>query len=83
MNKKRIELIISMSLCILGIILIIDTILAQFFNRGTYAANNLTIIYCILFIIASVKYKNIIHKKYVMIPLYLMIIQTFYSLIIK
>ena len=82
MNKKRIELIISMSLCILGIILIIDTILAQFFNRGAYA-NNLVIIYCSIFIIASMQYKNIIYKKHVMIPLYLMIIQTFYSLIIK
>jgi hypothetical protein len=82
MNKQRMELIISISLCIIGIILIVDTILAQFFNRGAYA-NNLAIIYCSVFIIASMQYENIIYKKHVMIPLYLMIIQTFYSLIIK
>ena len=83
--KKELQkekVIISIILCITGMILIIDTILAQFFDRGTYA-NNLAIIYCITFIIASLKYKNIISKKYVIIPLYLMIIQTFYSLIIK
>ena len=82
MKKIKFEKIASIILCIISIVLIIDTVLAQFLNRGTYQ-NNLALVYCIAFILLSIKYKNILSKKYVVIPLYIMIFQTIYSLIIK
>ena len=82
LKDMEFEQLASVLLCIIGIILIIDTILAQFFNRGTYQSN-LALVYCIAFILLSLKYKNILSRKYVTIPLYIMIIQTIYSLIIK
>ena len=81
MNLK-IEQSASMLLCIISIILIIDTILLQFFNQGSYQ-KNLALGYCIAFVLLSIKYKNILSKKYVVIPLYIMVIQTIYSLIIN
>ena len=86
------EKISSIILCILGTILVIDGVLVQFFNMGirqnTFAGKPLTlyalvIIYCISFIILSIKYEKLLSKKYVIIPLYIMIIQTAYSLITK
>ena len=82
MTTNKIENITSILLCIISLILIIDTILAQFFNIGTYQSN-LALVYCIAFILLSIKYKNILSRKYVTIPLYIMIIQTIYSLITK
>ena len=82
MKKNQFEKIASIMLCIISIVLIIDTVLAQFLNRGTYQ-NNLALVYCIAFILLSIKYKNILSKKYVVIPLYIMVLQTIYSLIIK
>ena len=82
LKEIKIEQFASVLLCIISIILIIDAILAQFFNRGTYQSN-LVSVYCIAFILLSIKYKNILSRKYVTIPLYIMIIQTIYSLITK
>ena len=82
LKNIKFEQFASIFLCIIGIILIIDTILAQFLNRGTYQSN-LASVYCIAFILLSIKYKNILSRKYVTIPLYIMIIQTIYSLVTK
>ena len=81
MNFKA-EQIASIILCIISIVLIIDTILLQFFNHGSYQ-KNLALGYCISFVILSIKYKNILSKKYVVVPLYIMVLQTIYSLIIN
>ena len=65
---------------IFGIILIVGVFLEQFFNFGT-KQNILTLIYCISFVLLSAQFKSMIKNKFVMIPLYIMIIQTGYSLI--
>ena len=75
----RIEKLSSVVLCILGIVLVVDTILEQFFNIGI-RQNSLTIAYCIAFVLLSIKFQNILKRKYVTIPLYIMIVQTIYSL---
>ncbi len=80
--KLKIEQVASIILSIISIVLIIDTILLQFFNQGNYQ-KNLALGYCIAFVILSVKYKNILSKKYVVIPLYVMVLQTIYSLIVN
>ena len=91
-NENKIEKISSIVLCILGTILVIDGVLVQFFNMGirqnTFTGKPLTlyalvITYCISFIILSIKYKKLLSRKYVIIPLYVMIIQTVYSFITK
>ena len=81
-KKIKFEKIASITLCIISVVLIVDTILIQYFNQGTYQ-KNLTLGYCIAFVLLSVKYKNILSKKYVVIPLYIMVLQTIYSLIIN
>ena len=81
MNFKA-EQIASIILCIISIVLIIDTILLQFFNQGSYQ-KNLALAYCIAFVLLSIKYKKMLSKKYVVIPLYIMVLQTIYSLIIN
>ena len=78
MNKN--EKISSIILCITGVVIVVDTVLEQFFNIGT-KQNNLVIGYCIGFMILSVKFPIIIKNKYVIIPIYLMILQMLYSLI--
>ena len=75
----RIEKLASVVLCILGIAIAGDAILEQFFNIGI-KQNSLTIAYCIAFVLLSIKYQNILKRKYVTIPLYIMIAQTIYSL---
>jgi len=75
----RIEKLASAVLCILGIAIAGDAILEQFFNIGI-KQNSLTIAYCIAFVLLSIKYQNILKRKYVTIPLYIMIAQTIYSL---
>ena len=79
---KKLEKISSIILSMLGIVLVVDAILEQVFNIGI-RQNSLVIAYCILFVILVMKFQDIIKKKYVMIPMYLMILQTFYSLTLK
>jgi len=77
MKKEKLSSII---LGILGIILVIDTILEQFFSIGI-KQDSLVLGYCIGFVLLSTKFPNILNKKFVIIPLYIMIIQMIYSLI--
>ena len=77
---KKIEKISSVILSIVGIVIIVDVFLEQFFNIGT-KQNSLTLIYCISFVLLTTQFKSMIKNKFVMIPLYIMIIQTSYSLI--
>ena len=74
------EKISSIILSVIGFIIVIDTILAQFFNIGT-KQNSLVTGYCVAFILLSLKFPNILKNKYVVIPLYIMIIQMIFSLI--
>ena len=76
------EKISSIILSVLGFIIVIDTILAQFFNIGT-KQNSLVTGYCVAFILLSLKFPNILKNKYVIIPLYIMIIQMIISLASK
>jgi len=78
MKKEKISAII---LTLLGAILVIDAILEQFFNIGM-RQDALVLGYCIAFILLSIKFPNLLKQKYVIIPMYIMVIQTFYSLII-
>ena len=75
----KIEKLASAVLCILGIAIAGNAILEQFFNIGI-KQNSLTITYCIAFVLLSIKYQNILKRKHVTIPLYIMIAQTIYSL---
>jgi len=79
---NNLEKISSIVLSILGIVIVVDTILVQFFFIGEIQ-DNLVLSYCIAFILVSLKYESIVKKKYVVIPMYLMILQTIYSLILK
>ena len=76
------EKISSIILSVLGFIIVIDTILEQFFNIGT-KQNSLVTGYCVAFILLSLKFPNILKNKYVIIPLYIMIIQMIISLASK
>ena len=78
MEKEKISSII---LTILGVIIVIDTILEQFFNIGT-KQNSLVLGYCIAFVLLSIKFPNILKKKAVIFPMYIMVVQMVYSLII-
>ena len=78
---KKTEKILPIIMGIIGIVIIVDVFLEQFFNIGT-KQNNLTLIYCISIIILTTQFKGMIMNKFVMIPLYIMIIQTIYSLVI-
>ena len=78
----KIEKIASIILCVVSIVLIVDGILAQFFNIGV-EQKGLTLGYCIAFVLLSVKYNNILKKKYVVVPMYIMVGQMIYSLIVK
>ncbi len=79
---KRTEKISSIILLIVGVIIVVDTILAQFFMIGN-KQNSLTLVYCIAFVLLCTQFPNILKKKYVVIPMYIMIIQMFYSLFSK
>ena len=70
----------SLILSILGIVIVIDAILEQFCNIGI-KQNSLVIGYCISFIFLSTKFPNILKRKSVIIPIYIMIIQTVYSIV--
>ena len=69
----------SFILSFVGIIIVIDTALQQFFKIGT-EQKNLTTVYCIVFILLSIMLPKLLNKKYVVIPLYIMILQMIYSL---
>ena len=71
--------IASIILSFVGIMIVIDTALQQFFKIGT-EQKNLTIVYCIVFILLSIMLPKLLNKKYVIIPLYIMILQMIYSL---
>ena len=78
MEKEKIS---SLVLSILGIVIVIDGILEQFFNIGV-KQDNLVIGYCIAFVLITTKFPNILKRKFVIIPMYAMILQTLYSLFI-
>ena len=63
-----------------GIGLILNLVLIQFFSIGI-KSNIFNLIYCILFVLMTIEFESIIRKKSVMIPLFILIIQTTYSLI--
>tara|TARA_B100001250_G_C19250903_1_gene550656 strand:+ start:200 stop:433 length:234 start_codon:yes stop_codon:yes gene_type:complete len=75
MNKNIIKFLLSF----IGIIIVIDAALAQFFTIGS-EQKIVTIIYCMGFIFSAIKFPSILKVKYVTIPMYLMILQTIYSL---
>ena len=78
MEKEKISCLI---LSILGIVIVIDGILEQFFNIGV-KQDSLVIGYCIAFVLISIKFPNILKRKFVIMPMYMMILQTLYSLVI-
>ena len=82
MDSNKIERIGSAVLCVVGIVSVVDTFLYQFLAIGE-EQKNLSLGYCVAFILMSVKFPGILKKKYVIIPLYVMILQTFYSLYLR
>ena len=78
MEKEKISYLI---LSILGIVIVIDGILEQFFNMGV-KQDSLVMGYCIAFVLISIKFPNILKRKLVIIPMYAMILQTLYSLVV-
>ena len=77
---KKIEKISPVIMGIVGIVIIVDVFLEQFFNIGT-KQNNLTLIYCVSIVLLTTQFKGMIKNKFVMTPFYIMIIQTIYSFI--
>ena len=75
MNKNIAEILLSF----VGGIIVIDTALAQFLSIGS-EQKIFTTLYCVAFILLSIKFPNILKTKYVTIPIYAMILQTIYSL---
>ena len=78
MEKEKLS---SLILSIVGIVIVIDAILEQFFNIGI-KQDSLVIGYCITFVLLSIKFPNILKRKPVIIPMYIMVVQMIYSLII-
>jgi len=77
MNQEKLSAII---LSILGIVIVVDTLLQQF-DIGT-KQTSLVLGYCIAFVLLSIKFPDILKRKLVIIPMYMMAAQTIYSLII-
>ena len=75
------EKIISIVLSISAIIIVVDAILASY-NINT-KPTDFVLAYCIAFVFSSIKFPNILKKKHVVIPIYLMVAQTIYSLITR
>ena len=69
-------------LSISGIFIVFDAVLKQFLDIAVIQ-DSFVLGYCILFVIVSMKYPSITEKKFVIIPIYLMIIQMIYSLTLK
>tara|TARA_Y100001970_G_C14147247_1_gene810569 strand:+ start:109 stop:354 length:246 start_codon:yes stop_codon:yes gene_type:complete len=78
MEKEKLS---SLILSIIGIVIVADAILEQFFNIGT-KQDSLVAGYCVAFVLLSIKFPNLLKRKSVIIPMYIMIIQMIYSLII-
>ena len=75
MNKEKIAIILF---SILGIVIVIDTFFA-WANIGS-EQKNLTLGYCIGFIIVSTQYPSMTKNKYVMIPFYILVGQMLFSI---
>ena len=78
MEKEKISALI---LSILGIVIVVDGILEQFFNIGV-KQDSLVIGYCIAFVLISSKFPKILNRRLVIIPMYALILQTIYSIAI-
>ena len=70
MNNEKIAIIIFTTL---GIIIVIDTFL--FWAKIGEPQENLTLAYCIGFILVSSQYQSITKSKFVMIPFYILVAQ--------
>ena len=78
----EVEKLIYNSLSLISILLIIDTALYHFLNLGPYLSD-ITIYYCSAFLYCGVKFKKkFFCKKSIMIPFYIMVLQTILSLAI-
>jgi len=77
----NIEKISSLILSIFGAVIVVDTILQQFFGIGTQQ-DNLVLGYCIAFVLLTIKFPNLLKKNLVKIPMYIMIFQMIYSVFI-
>tara|TARA_B100000401_G_scaffold187767_1_gene126335 strand:+ start:1684 stop:1929 length:246 start_codon:yes stop_codon:yes gene_type:complete len=73
--------ILSIIISILGIIIVVDSFLAEFFNIGV-KQDTLVAGYCIAFVLISIKFPDILKSKLVIIPMYIIVLQTLYSLVI-
>ena len=75
MNKEKIAIILF---SILGLVIVIDT----FFSWANIGSeqNNLTLGYCIGFVIVSTQYPAILKNKYVIIPFYILVGQMLFSI---
>ena len=82
MNIKNTEKICTYSLIIVSLFLIIDTVLVAQLKIGN-EESNLRLGYCIAFVFSSIKFPNIMKNKFVVFPLYILIGQMAYSLIIS
>ena len=74
MNKNITTLLLSF----IGVVIVVDTALSQFFAIGS-EQKIFTVLYCISFILCSIKFPSILKVTYVTLPLYAMILQTIYS----
>ena len=85
MGKKIIfrgKILFYNGLSIISILLIIDTALYHFLNFGPYLSD-LTICYCAVFLYCGIKFKQkFFRRKLIMIPFYIMVLQTILSLAI-
>ena len=77
----NVEKISSLILSVFGAVIVVDTILQQFFGIGTQQ-DNLVLGYCIAFVLLPIKFPNLLKKNLVKIPMYIMIFQMIYSVFI-
>ena len=82
MDNNKTEQILAIVLSITGIVIAVDVMLYHLFDIGTQQ-NNFTIIYCVAIVLTNIKYPNILKKRYVIYPLYILVAQTIYSLVKK
>lgn len=77
---NRLEKLSAIIMGLFGIGLVLNVFIKEFFDFGAQQ-NTLSLIYCALIVSLAIKFNTIVKNKFVMIPLYIMIIQTSYSLI--
>ena len=77
---NRLEKLSAIIMGLFGVGLVLNVFIKEFFDFGAQK-NTLSLIYCALIVSLAIKFKTIVKNKFVMIPLYIMIIQTSYSLI--